>query len=518
MAAGLGLVFRYRWIFDDSFVYFRYIDNLLFLKIGLVFNAGEFVEGYTSPLQCLLLMAWRTLHLSYPVIVAASGFCSFVLFWYLLVALNRAFRPETTWKTALNFPLCFLAANYSVASFFTAGNETALVHVVAAANALFILRPRSRLAAILVAASPLARPELAATLLVTFIIVWVRRRRFPGLLAGAALLFNGGWLAFRIVYYADLLPNSFYLKEGTHLDWGRRYLLDLAQPYHLGTVLLVFAVLLVVLAAKARRGGSAAIQDLKPGSRAAILLLAGTVAAYVVRTGGSAMHYYYLAAPFVLVICSLGGLLEAAADRLPAWNGPVPRFAAMMALFLLLGSFYPENLSRHPITRRERMVEKPSPSVLTDPSYFRHLRAFQEAAWPAIPDLVETGRILRKEGYRQWSGTGRCAYAYRHPAVRCIQRFGLTDGILARVDTPEQKRGHKRGLKQLSRDIIQLQKEAPVIGRGMARRAVMEGTAPDWMEPNLASIEIIEKKMFNRHDFAENLRLVLTFPPKIQLY
>ncbi|MEJ2085289.1 MAG: hypothetical protein P8Y44_06375, partial [Acidobacteriota bacterium] len=45
LAVGIGLTLWYRWLLDDAFVYFRYIDNFLFLKIGLVYNQGEFVEG-----------------------------------------------------------------------------------------------------------------------------------------------------------------------------------------------------------------------------------------------------------------------------------------------------------------------------------------------------------------------------------------------------------------------------------------------------------------------------------------
>ena len=49
----------------------------------------------------------------------------------------------------------------------------------------------------------------------------------------------------------------------------------------------------------------------------------------------------------------------------------------------------------------------------------------------------------------------------------------------------------------------------------MYRRAVEDGSAPRWVEENLASIETIERKIYNRHDFAENLRLALAFPDRI---
>ena len=45
-AAGL------RWYCDDAFITLRYADNLLAGR-GLVYNEGEYVEGYTPPLWLL---------------------------------------------------------------------------------------------------------------------------------------------------------------------------------------------------------------------------------------------------------------------------------------------------------------------------------------------------------------------------------------------------------------------------------------------------------------------------------
>ena len=36
LPVGLFLVLRYAWLLDDAFVFFRYVDNLLFLDHGLV--------------------------------------------------------------------------------------------------------------------------------------------------------------------------------------------------------------------------------------------------------------------------------------------------------------------------------------------------------------------------------------------------------------------------------------------------------------------------------------------------
>ena len=41
------------------------------------------------------------------------------------------------------------------------------------------------------------------------------------------------------------------------------------------------------------------------------------------------------------------------------------------------------------------------------------------------------------------------------------------------------------------------------------------GTAPPWIAANLDTLEVIERKTFNRHRFLENLRLAFTFPGQV---
>ena len=51
----------------------------------------------------------------------------------------------------------------------------------------------------------------------------------------------------------------------------------------------------------------------------------------------------------------------------------------------------------------------------------------------------------------------------------------------------------------------------------MYRRAVEEGSAAPWMIVNLETIEVIERKIYNRHDFFENLALALRFTPRLAI-
>lgn len=523
LALGLALVWRYRWIFDDAFIYFRYVDNLLFLRAGLVFNAGEYVEGFSSPLHCLLLIALRSLRLAYPTIVNLTGLLAFALFWLLLVHTNRALARKTgepLGPSHFNFPLAYLATNYSLTSFFTAGNEGALLHLAAASTAYFLLHPTSRWAAIATALSPLVRPELALALIIASLFVWISQRRAPKLLLISAALIHGAWLLFRVIYYADLFPNTYYLKVGTELEgealWnaGLRYLMDTAAPPQLGLVLVIALALGLMVAQRDARGS--AWRELRCGPRGAMLLIASVLGLWAVLSGGSAMSYYYLAFPFTLTVCALGGLVERA---LAPWLAPAPQRIALLLTLLVSGGVfarYPETLSAHPVTRADRMHRLPSPTVVTDPSFFRHRPALDDP-WPSISDMQAFAPQLASDGYARWTDAAACNTLYRNFDVRSIHGYGLTDALLARVAAKEIKRGHKPALAALALDLIRVQMAAGKASRTMYSQAIENGTAPDWLSANKKTIEILEAKAFNRHHLWTNIRLAFTFPDEIQL-
>jgi hypothetical protein len=513
LAAGLFLVVHYRWLMDDAFVYFRYVDNLLFARLGLVYNAGEYVEGFSSPLHCLLLVALRALHLGWSLIIPLVGCACFAAFWYGLVVLNRELSPPGA--AILNLPLALLAFNYGANSFFTSGLETPLAHVMAPVVALYLLRPGSRLSIAALALAPLARPELALAVGLAAAFVWWRRRAFPWGLVAAAGLVNGGWLAFRIVYYADLFPNTFYLKDAVRFDQGWRYLLELASSYHLAGVLL--GVLLLFALARHRgawsdgEGGT----KLRGSERLAMLGIATAIAIYVARVGGTHVHYWYLAFPLCLAVCSAAGIAEAAFATLGRARSPAVGAVAMLGVSLFAFALYPPQLSAHPFRGD---AEHEPVHFVDDALWHRRHASLQPVLFEErvpIDGLRRAGvKIARRGHARTLSGTW-CRRQYVDYRARFVHGFGLTDALLARTRAAWMKPGHKSALIPLSKDIVRIQRKAGRIGPGMYRRAVAAGTAPKWVEENLAAIEVIERKIYNRHDPLENLRLALAFPGPI---
>lgn len=516
---GIALVVRYRWIIDDAFVYFRYVDNLLFLSMGLVFNAGEFVEGFSSPLQCVVLVLLRALEFEWHHIILGLGVACFLLFAALVVQLNREMAPH---GPIFNLPLAVLAAGYGTTSYFTSGLETPLAHVVAVAVALWLVRPRGVLVTALVAVAPLARPELAIAVALAVAFGWWRSRRVPWLLLGFAALANSSWLAFRIYYYADLLPNTFYLKDGSKWARGSAYVADLLYGIPVLPIAAMLALLFVVALVAgvprmhapplATRGGLAA-------ARLAMLAIGAVVGTYVVRVGGAELHYWYLAFPYTLCVCASGGWVESYLTpllRRGRWNSPLWSSAGALLVAAIVAADKPRQLSTHPFfgnERGERIL------MVADAAYHRHHPRLQPQSWREqvrIEDMRALRTDLALRGYRRIITGTLCRQHWALFHARVVHGFGLTEPILARVVTPELIPGHKPHLKELAEDLASLRRTGGV-RPGLARDAVNRDAAPEWIARNLESIELIERKMSNRHDWRENVELAFTFPAPIVL-
>ena len=538
LAVGVSLTLRYAWFLDDAFVYFRYADNALYLGHGLVYNAGEYVEGYSSPLWMMLVLVLRSTGMNYWVMVRGLGLLCFVLSWVLLVLLNRKLAPATgPGGPRVNVPLCYLSANYAVMSYFTSGTESALVQVAAIVYALLLVDPSRRFLQIMVAATPLLRPEMVLPLGVCWAVIWVRTRRFPWLLTAVSSGLGSGWLLFRIIYYADLFPNTYHLKDTVDIRQGLVYLWDTTSVYHLFALLglagggLFLATRRSLHTAGGRRGATERVvpaHRLLSGGPAngdwfpRLLMLAAAIPTvlYVIKIGGDPRHYRYLAFPFCLAVCATAGVGEHLLARLGRRHGRALGVVAGVAVALASFAFYPRQLLAHPITGdgRHRMVDR-----INDAGYHRHHptlaaaplssgRAFEQrsayAAWtPADHD----------DPYEAVHVSGWCVTHYRRFDARIVHSLGLTDAVLARTRVSARRSGHKTALIPLARDLAEVYRSATgPPGRGMFRRAVATGVAAAWMVENLDTLEVIEQQIFNEHRFFENVALAMAFPPRVE--
>ena len=110
-----------------------------------------------------------------------------------------------------------------------------------------------------------------------------------------------------------------------------------------------------------------------------------------------------------------------------------------------------------------------------------------------------------------------CVHLYRAGDRYALHPLGLTDAILARTEMEVTRPAHKHGLIPLAEDLAAILRTARAAPhRGLYRAAVERGEAPAWIAGNLDAIEVIERKIYNRHDLRENLGLAFTFPGKIR--
>ncbi|MHC4457229.1 MAG: hypothetical protein ACYS0I_09075 [Planctomycetota bacterium] len=504
MLSGMFLSFYYTWLLDDAFVCFRYADNLLILKHGLVYNPGEYVEAYSSPAWILLLIVLRYVGLNYWTIIKIIAVIAFAAFWILLVIANRKLSQGDKYpKPLINFPLICLTFTYGVLCYFSSGTESPLTLIATAAFACLFLFPRSRLLQFMVGISPLIRHELVLPFVIVFVWCWLSERRFPFVLLFSCIATLGGWLLFRVYYYADFLPNTFYLKDEISIYQGLLFVYDTILPYQTVTVLLIFLAIYLTLSKQQDK------VNLMRRQRLLMLISAVTVALYVIKIGGDPRHFRYLVFPYCLLLITTGGLLEKTFARAKCGSSVIYICAFACALFSFLA--YPRQLLHHPILniRDHREFLK-----INDPLLHR-LRPKL-----TIKVLSNGSEIEPMKEMKSWLQSGRnmsskrvvsesmCSDAYKLFDSYVINSLGLTDPFLARTQMLSDRAGHKQGLRPLSHYIVEIRKRYG-FKKGAFRKAVNEGLATQWSVKNLEQIEAIERKVYNEHYFRENLSIAL---------
>lgn len=248
-AASVALGLREAWTTDDALLSYRYADNLV-RGAGLVFNEGERVEAFSSPLFLLVLAAGRALGADPFALSHALGLAATAIEAALLAVLTRRVTGRL-WPAALCGGL--FATDRIVTVWSTGGLETATFGALVT-TALFLsvtCSARSsgvvRLAAVHVAMAAV-RPEGA--LLYGLHAAWLaftaqgtaRARVVRSLnvfVPAVALL-----VLARFLYYGELLPNVYRAKVAHVPTWdmGLLYLAAFARRLGLspGVHLLVW--------------------------------------------------------------------------------------------------------------------------------------------------------------------------------------------------------------------------------------------------------------------------------------
>lgn len=453
-------VYRLRWVGDDAFITFRYIDNWL-AGLGLVYNPGERVEGYTHFLWLCAVALLRRLGTD-PVIASqwlgiAAATATIALFAWI----SAGWRPRTgtpdSSTAAIPFTAIVLALHYDFAVWGTGGLETAaFTFLVSVAFYLLAVRRdphpgRLAAAGLVLTLAMMTRPDGAVFYAVGVLFVaaqaWAESRSIARVLrAKGAILFPFAliylpYLLWKVSYYGQILPNTYYAKSANLAYWsqGFVYLWLYFRAYPLS---LLFVLAIPWLAIRGTGKRRSILTD--PTTASVVLALAWTLAylvLFVARVGGDFMYARFVCPVIPLMYFSIEVLVrDALSSRI--------RLLALALIVLPILFAVQGKLGREAIFQEEGGRDRSpfGPHSVTDERwYYTHDLG---AGRSLIDGLRQIGGHLAV----YFNGTnvrvvegGQAALAYYGRFHNCIDRYGLTDPYVAHLPVPHRSRpGHEK--------------------------------------------------------------------------
>jgi arabinofuranosyltransferase len=297
------LAYRFRWTFDDGFIYFRSVDQIL-AGNGPVFNAGERVESFTSPLWLATLTLGDVVspfRLEYTALWLSIG-CTVFGVALATVAAARLSRRDQERGIRVPLGLLVLVAIWPTWVWATSGMEVGLTYLWIGACFFVLAKWATEDSAtparpgwpvmLLLGLGWLVRPELIlASALFVGVVVTVPalrgRQRVHSVLVAAAVPVL--YQIFRMGYYGVIVATPAIAKEGSRLrpGYGWSYLTNFVGPY-----LLVVPLLALVFAV-----GGPMVRNLLAQKENCVLAVMAVVSGsgvaiggYVVLVGGDYVH------------------------------------------------------------------------------------------------------------------------------------------------------------------------------------------------------------------------------------
>jgi len=320
--AGLVLLaWMNRFIQDDAFISFRYAYNLAHGH-GLVWNAGERIEGYTNFLYTLII--------ALPIYFGRDPVLSSYLFGLIFFTITLIFtyllaQSLFRSKYAAVLTVILLGTNFTFSSYATGGLETQLQACIFVACVYLLVRlidagegSALRLIAlsVLLGAGVLTRLDsllLVGIVLPVALFFSLKGNSNPAQKLKKALclllpfaILVGSWLVWKVLYYGDILPNTFYVKaaSGTSIERGLVYAYLFFHSYWLIPFPLFFFASIRKLVERANR------ELLIPAVLVVLWIL------YMIKVGGDFMEFRFLVPILPLFFILMGWLIFVHMQRL----------------------------------------------------------------------------------------------------------------------------------------------------------------------------------------------------------
>lgn len=335
IAGAAAMSWANRQFVEDAYISLRYARHFA-EGSGLVWNPGfEAVEGYTNFLWVLLMSGVVRLGLEPEPVIFAAGVASLVGLLLVVRWLARRLFGESLTATAT---LAVVAANATLLAHSSSGLETSL----AALLCLSILAigwsiytdgwsvGRGILWVVVASLAVLTRMDCALAVGFSGLIAGMDATREgdrpaaklrPGrllVLAAPVAAVLGAWIAWRLSYYGDWVPNTAHIKsvDPAKLEYGLWYV---------GQFIDIYALLLpagVVLLSGAVSGGLGALRRGPTPTRVLVGALASYAilhTSYITLVGGGYLGFRLLASaiPAMIIgfVYALDRTLESTATR-----------------------------------------------------------------------------------------------------------------------------------------------------------------------------------------------------------
>lgn len=432
--AGLYDSLSQSWTSDDAFISFRYAQNLVEGK-GLVYNAGERVEGYSNFLWTLLI-AWGIKMKLDPIDVTnALGVISFALTVLVFIFISwRLFKDNRPWGFFLPLTALCLLAQAHFREFATGGLETSFFTFLISLGFFGLIFSKKRrgylLTGLVFVLVALTRPDGIIFYALSFLFLLLTVSSTPKRRSYFLLPFIFVYIPYyilRFLYYGYPFSNVYYARSVNLAWWGQglEYLFFYFKAYYVFWLLLILAVISVIKVRKSFKMIFHPPYDFNPFQKALFLSLLFSLvfSVYLIWIGGDFMFARF----FIPITPFLFFLMEAFVNRVSSRRYLIPLGAAI----LLATYFYwfPQEIRQ-------------TTSKIVDERYFNSKQSIEEAK--------QKGTILKK--YLQdtdarvvvFGSQAMLAYYAEFPTA-IEGSAGLTDEYIAHLPVGERVRpGHEK--------------------------------------------------------------------------
>lgn len=290
---------RNAWLGDDGFITMRVVDNFL-NGYGLVWNVGERVQVFTSPLWMFMLtLIYAVTREPYVTMYLLSLAVSLLGFWLVLY-----FYSKNYWTTMMVTLVMLFSASYI--DYSSSGLENPLIHLFLILMLVVVFKrsdaPSKKLFLVSLLACLTALTRLDTVLFFIPLLIYLlyegRHQPLPSMgILIAAFLPLLVWFGFATFYFGFPLPNTYYAKLPT--NYAATFFFEHGIAYYLNSLHWDPITLLTI--------GSAIALGIASRDPRKIAIVGGVVLylLYGLRIGGDFMSGRFLSAAFVVALIVL---------------------------------------------------------------------------------------------------------------------------------------------------------------------------------------------------------------------